>query len=150
MPETPITDDYEEDTYTFVDDMVSGEISISKPRSQYSIFDSPQLIDSSNSPFITKDVRSPEQKKIKLGETLEKGASFGTVEAVKTTSELFMPVSGEILEFNKELDESEGDNPTLINTDPYGEGWVIKVKVSDVGELDGLMDAAAYKELVSV
>ena len=74
MPETPITDDYEEDTYTFVDDMVSGEISISKPRSQYSIFDSPQLIDSSNSPFITKDVRSPEQKKIKLGETLEKEA----------------------------------------------------------------------------
>ena len=74
MPETPITDDYEEDTYTFVDDMVSGEISISKPRSQYSIFDSPQLIDSSDSPFITEDVRSPEQKKIKLGETLEKEA----------------------------------------------------------------------------
>lgn len=84
-----------------------------------------------------------------VGETLEKGASFGTVEAVKTTSELYMPVSGEITEFNEELDESKGDNPTLINTDPYGDGWMVKVKMSDAGELADLMDAAAYQALVS-
>ena len=84
-----------------------------------------------------------------VGETLAKDEVFGTVEAVKTTSELFMPVSGEILEFNPALDESEGDDPTLVNNDPYGEGWIIKMKISDPSELEGLMDAAAYEKLVS-
>ncbi len=84
-----------------------------------------------------------------VGETLEKGAVFGTVEAVKTTSDLFMPVSGEVLEFNPELNENEGDNPTAINDDPYGKGWIVKIKVSDVAELDDLMSADAYKSIVS-
>ena len=66
-----------------------------------------------------------------VGETLAKDEVFGTVEAVKTTSDLFMPISGEILEFNKHLDENEGDDPTKANNDPYGEGWIIKVKMSD-------------------
>lgn len=84
-----------------------------------------------------------------LGESLEKGDVFGTVEAVKTTSELFMPVSGKVLEFNSELDESEGDNPTLVNEDPYGKGWIIKVELSDASEVDELMDADAYEKSVS-
>lgn len=84
-----------------------------------------------------------------VGETLSKEDVFGTVEAVKTTAELYMPVSGEILEFNPELDESEGDNPGLINEDPYGQGWLVKVKIADASELDDLMDAAEYRDLVS-
>ncbi len=84
-----------------------------------------------------------------VGETLAKDEVFGTVEAVKTTSDLFMPISGEILEFNKHLDENEGDDPTKANNDPYGEGWIIKVKMSDPSELDDLMDAKAYKALVA-
>ncbi|MCB0546248.1 MAG: glycine cleavage system protein GcvH [Phaeodactylibacter sp.] len=83
-----------------------------------------------------------------VGETLDKNEVFGTVEAVKTTSDLFMPVSGKVLEFNPELDESEGDNPTLVNTDPYGAGWIIKMEISDPSELDGLLDAEAYEKLV--
>jgi len=84
-----------------------------------------------------------------VGETLAKEEVFGTVEAVKTTSDLFMPVSGEILEFNEELDENKGDNPTMVNEDPYGKGWIVKIKLSDPSELDGLMDAEAYTDLVS-
>ncbi len=84
-----------------------------------------------------------------VGETLEKDEVFGTVEAVKTTSDLYMPVSGKILEFNPKLDESEGDDPTLVNSDPYGEGWIVKIKMSDPGELDELMDAEAYEKMVS-
>ena len=83
-----------------------------------------------------------------VGETLDKNEVFGTVEAVKTTSDLFMPVSGKVLEFNPELDESEGDNPTLVNTDPYGAGWIIKMEISDPSELDGLLDAEAYEKLI--
>ncbi|MBK8621795.1 MAG: glycine cleavage system protein GcvH [Saprospiraceae bacterium] len=83
-----------------------------------------------------------------IGETLGKDDIFGTVEAVKTTSDLFMPVSGEVLEFNSELSEDGGDNPGLINEDPYGKGWIIKVKVSDVSELEQLMDADTYATLV--
>ena len=79
-----------------------------------------------------------------VGETLSKDEVFGTVEAVKTVSDLFMPVSGEILEFNETL---EG-NPEAVNKDPYGEGWMIKVRVSDLGEVDSLMDAEAYQSLV--
>ena len=78
------------------------------------------------------------------GEELEKEEVFGSVEAVKTVSDLFMPINGEVLEFNNNL-ESE---PELINSDPYGDGWIIKVSVSDVSELDALLDADAYKELV--
>ena len=79
-----------------------------------------------------------------VGDTLSKDDVFGSVEAVKTVSDLFMPVSGEILEFNEAL---EG-NPEAVNKDPYGDGWMIKVRVSDLGELDGLMDAEAYQSLV--
>jgi len=84
-----------------------------------------------------------------VGETIDQDEVFGTAEAVKTTSDLFMPVGGEIIEFNKELDENEGDNPSLINESPYDEGWIVKIKMSDPSQLDSLMDAAAYKELVA-
>ncbi|MFK7932903.1 MAG: glycine cleavage system protein GcvH [Saprospiraceae bacterium] len=84
-----------------------------------------------------------------VGETLEQGDEFGTVEAVKTTSELLMPVGGEILEFNSKLDESEGDDPTLVNKDPYGEGWIVKIKMSDVSQLEDLMDAGAYESMIA-
>lgn len=79
-----------------------------------------------------------------LDETLDKDEVFGTVEAVKTVSDLFLPMSGEIIEFNESLE----DEPELVNTDPYGDGWMIKVKISDQAELDQLMDDAAYKALV--
>lgn len=84
-----------------------------------------------------------------VGETLEQNEVFGTVEAVKTTSDLFMPLSGEILEFNPALDENDGDEPTLVNEDPYGKGWIVKMKLSAPEEMEGLMDAVAYNELVS-
>ncbi len=83
-----------------------------------------------------------------IGETLAKDAIFGTVEAVKTTSDLFMPLSGEVLEFNAAISESGGDDPGLINNDPYGKGWIIKVALTDLGEVDMLLGAMAYKELV--
>lgn len=83
-----------------------------------------------------------------VGEELAKDDIFGTVEAVKTTSDLFMPVSGKVIEFNKEIDENEGDNPTVINSDPYGKGWIIKIKLSDPSELDALMDSEAYQESI--
>ena len=78
------------------------------------------------------------------GETLEKESIFGSIEAVKTVSDLFMPLSGEILELNSAL---EG-NPELVNSDPYGEGWMVKIKVSDVGELDQLLKAEEYSSLL--
>tara|TARA_B100000767_G_C19356814_1_gene366162 strand:+ start:142 stop:519 length:378 start_codon:yes stop_codon:yes gene_type:complete len=78
------------------------------------------------------------------GEELEKEAVFGSIEAVKTVSDLFMPINGEVLSFNEKLE----DNPELINTDPYGEGWVVKIAISDTIELDELLDASAYQELV--
>lgn len=84
-----------------------------------------------------------------VDETLDKDEVFGTVEAVKTTSELFMPVSGKILEFNPQIDEADGDNPTLVNEDPYGEGWIVKIEMTNPAELEELMDAEAYKKLVS-
>lgn len=79
-----------------------------------------------------------------VGETIDKDEVFGSVEAVKTVSDLFMPVSGEILEFNEKLD----GEPELVNSDPYGDGWMIKVKVSDPSEIDGLLDAASYSALI--
>lgn len=79
-----------------------------------------------------------------VGETLDKDEVFGSVEAVKTVSDLFMPVSGEIVEFNEAVEAS----PESVNSDPYGEGWLIKVKLSDPSELDALMDAAAYADMI--
>lgn len=84
-----------------------------------------------------------------VGESLEKGDVFGTVEAVKTTSDLFMPVDGEVLEFNEQLSESGGDDPTLVNRDPYGDGWIVKIRLTNPGQLDELLDADAYQALVS-
>ena len=81
-----------------------------------------------------------------VGETLEAEEEFGAVEAVKTTAELLMPVGGEILEVNETLADEE--NAKLVNTDPYGEGWMIKIKVNDVAEMDNLLDAAAYEEKI--
>jgi len=78
------------------------------------------------------------------GEALEKEDVFGSVEAVKTVSDLFMPINGEVLLFNEKLE----DKPELINSDPYGEGWIIKIAISDVSELDELLDAPGYQELV--
>ncbi len=83
-----------------------------------------------------------------VGETVSKDDIFGTVEAVKTTSDLFMPVSGKVLEFNPELDEKAGNDPTLINSDPYGKGWIIKIEVSNPDELEHLLDAASYRNLI--
>ncbi len=76
-----------------------------------------------------------------VGESLAKGDVFGTVEAVKTVSDLFMPVSGEVVEFNSKIES----NPEVINSDPYGDGWMIKIKISDSSELDSLLDADAYQ-----
>jgi glycine cleavage system H protein len=78
------------------------------------------------------------------GEELEKEEVFGTIEAVKTVSDLFMPVSGEVAEFNQVLE----DNPELINTDPYGDGWIIKVCISDISTLDDLLSSDEYKNLI--
>lgn len=79
-----------------------------------------------------------------LDQTLDKDAVFGTVEAVKTVSDLFLPVSGEIIEFNDELERK----PESVNTDPYGDGWMIKVKMSDASEVNDLLDSDAYKNLI--
>ena len=76
-----------------------------------------------------------------IDETLAKDEVFGSVEAVKTVSDLYMPVSGEVIEFNEDLE----DSPEVINEDPYGKGWMIKVRMTDASELDDLMDAEAYK-----
>lgn len=78
-----------------------------------------------------------------VGETLAQEEVFGSVEAVKTVSDLFMPVSGEILEFNEALEA----NPELVNSDPYGEGWMIKVKMSDLSEMDALLSAEVYANM---
>ena len=79
------------------------------------------------------------------GETLTQEAVFGSIEAVKTVSDLFMPVGGEVLEVNPKLE----DNPELVNSDPYGEGWMIKVKMTDPSEVGKLLDAEAYKALIA-
>jgi len=78
------------------------------------------------------------------GEKLDKEEVFGTVEAVKTVSDIFMPISGEVLEVNSKLE----DSPEIVNKDPYGEGWLIKIKISDQSELDDLLDASKYKDLI--
>ena len=78
------------------------------------------------------------------GESLDKDEVFGSVEAVKTVSDLFLPVSGEVLDFNEALE----DAPESVNDDPYGDGWMVKIKITDASELDGLMDAAAYEAIL--
>lgn len=80
-----------------------------------------------------------------LNETLDAEEVFGTIEAVKTVSDLFLPVSGEIVELN----ESVEDEPELVNNDPYGDGWIIRVDMSNYDELDGLLSAEEYKNLIS-
>lgn len=79
-----------------------------------------------------------------LGETLDKGEAFGTIEAVKTVSDVFMPISGEVIEVNDILVEA----PDMINKDPYGEGWIAKIRISDNNELENLLDAEAYKAII--
>ncbi|MDG1476234.1 MAG: glycine cleavage system protein GcvH [Vicingaceae bacterium] len=78
------------------------------------------------------------------GETLDREEVFGTVEAVKTVSDLFMPVSGEVTEFNEAIESA----PESVNNDPYGDGWMIKVQLSDTSELDDLLSADQYKEII--
>lgn len=75
-----------------------------------------------------------------VDEDLEKGDAFGTIEAVKTVSDVFMPVGGKVLEFNEKIE----DEPDAINKDAYGEGWIVKIKIADASELDGLLDSKAY------
>ncbi len=79
-----------------------------------------------------------------VDESIDKDEVFGSVEAVKTVSDLFMPLSGEIIEFNEDLE----DTPEKVNSDPYGNGWMIKIKLSETSQIDGLLNAAAYKEIV--
>ncbi len=78
------------------------------------------------------------------GDTVEQGGTFGTIEAVKAVADLFSPVSGEVTEVNGALE----DAPEAVNKDPYGDGWMVKIKISDASQLDELLDAAAYQELV--
>ncbi len=84
-----------------------------------------------------------------VGEHLEKDEIFGTVEAVKTTSDLFMPLAGQVLAFNAALDEHQGDNPGLINEEPYGDGWIVRVSLDDPSALDDLLTAEAYAKLIA-
>jgi glycine cleavage system H protein len=79
-----------------------------------------------------------------VGQDLENGAVFGTVEAVKTVSDLYLPVGGSIIEVNPKLNS----NPEVVNTDPYGEGWMVRMKLADIKDLETLMDASAYGDLV--
>jgi glycine cleavage system H protein len=83
-----------------------------------------------------------------VGDEIDRDDVFGTLEAVKTTSDLFMPVTGKVLSFNPVLDEGEGDDPAQINSDPYGEGWIIKIALTAPEEVETLLDAAAYRSLV--
>lgn len=80
-----------------------------------------------------------------VGDEIDADEVFGTIEAVKTVSDLFMPVGGEVLELNEKLE----DEPELVNSDPYGDGWLIKVKLSDASQLENLMDATAYKDMIN-
>lgn len=80
-----------------------------------------------------------------LDDTVEEGEVFGSVEAVKTVSDLFMPLTGEVIEFNEGLE----DEPELVNTDPYNKGWMIKIDISDSSQIEDLLDAEAYKDLIA-
>ncbi len=78
------------------------------------------------------------------GETLSQGETFGTIEAVKTVSDLFMPVGGEVTEVNEKLE----DTPDIVNSDPYGDGWMVKIKMDDAAQADGLLSASDYEALI--
>ncbi len=80
-----------------------------------------------------------------LDDVVEEGEVFGSVEAVKTVSDLFMPLTGEVIEFNENLE----DEPELVNTDPYDKGWMIKINISDNSQIEDLLDAEAYKSLIT-
>ena len=84
-----------------------------------------------------------------IGEHLEKEAVFGTVEAVKTTSDLFLPIAAEILEVNDKITSDGDDQPELVNSDPYGDGWIVKIRIKNLADLASLMDAPTYKELIA-
>ncbi|NCC73398.1 MAG: glycine cleavage system protein GcvH [Sphingobacteriia bacterium] len=79
-----------------------------------------------------------------VGEQLDKETTFGTIEAVKTVSDLFMPVAGEVMEFNEELN----DHPEIINSDPYDKGWIVKIKPVNAADINDLLDAEGYKEII--
>ncbi len=81
-----------------------------------------------------------------VGETVGKGESFGTIEAVKTVSDIYMPISGVVLEFNEEL----GEASEIVNTDPYGKGWIVKVKINNPAEINELLTAEQYKKMIEV
>jgi len=83
-----------------------------------------------------------------IGQTVDAGDVFGTIEAVKTTSDLYMPLKGKVLEFNSKLDDSKDGDQALVNEDPYGDGWIIKVELANPAEVEGLLDVAAYKSHV--
>ncbi|MDF1570705.1 MAG: glycine cleavage system protein GcvH [Bacteroidales bacterium] len=78
------------------------------------------------------------------GETLSQGETFGTIEAVKTVSDLFMPVGGEVIEVNEKLE----DTPDIVNSDPYGDGWMVKIRIEDASEADDLLSASDYEDLI--
>lgn len=80
-----------------------------------------------------------------VGEEINKGETFGTIEAVKTVSDIFMPVSGKVIEFNEKLE----DTPELVNSDPYGEGWIIKISVKDISEADDLLTSSEYAAIIN-
>jgi glycine cleavage system H protein len=83
-----------------------------------------------------------------VGDIVKAGDIFGTIEAVKTTSDLFMPVTGKVLEVNTKITSDGDDSPELVNTDPYGDGWIVKIKITDLAQLASLMDADTYKTKV--
>ena len=83
-----------------------------------------------------------------VGKTLERHAIFGIVEAVKTTSDLFLPVDGKILEMNKAISDKGGNNPGLLNADPYGEGWIIRIEMTNPSDWDSLLEGNQYAELI--
>jgi len=83
-----------------------------------------------------------------VGETIAKDEIFGTIEAVKTTSDLFIPITGKIIEFNPKLNEDGDDQPDLVNSDPYGEGWIVKIEIQNADEVETLMSAEDYKALI--
>jgi glycine cleavage system H protein len=83
-----------------------------------------------------------------VGETIEKDEIFGTIEAVKTTSDLFIPITGKVLEFNPMLNEEGDDQPDLVNSDPYGDGWIVKLEIQNADEIDTLLSADDYKALI--
>lgn len=84
-----------------------------------------------------------------VGEDLNANDVFGTIEAVKTTSDLFIPIAGKVIEFNNQLDDSDGDQPDLVNSDPYGDGWIIKMEIANPEDLNKLLDADGYEAAIS-